>query len=307
VGHSEASSGRVGLLRAKEVLGGAMASGNAHVGALDPLLGERLGSSSASVMLPSQAVASRLACGVGSFRFGGNIMHAVLAVGGLGGPQPLACGRVPDAPEELAPGTWGAEAAGSLLSSNFTAFGRRGTEAAGMAIDKVIAFGRRGADPAGWGASGDCSQTAAGRSGLATSVRIVYHHRAFPWLRNRTPSDFQPRNATALVAHLTQPGSIANLTIRPEQTPTLDLSVNEATINVKAAGLNFRDVLNVLGLDPTGTVRPMGGEAGGIVLSVGPACGHVLASEHVYGLVPGSLRIHAWCDARYIRCTRSQP
>ena len=115
------------------------------------------------------------------------------------------------------------------------------------------------------------------------------------------------RNATALVAHLTQAGSIANLTIRPEQTPTRELIINDATINVKAAGLNFRDVLNVLGLDPTGTVRPIGGEAGGIVSGTGPACGHVLASEHAYGFVPGGLRTHAGCDARYIRCMRSRP
>ena len=75
----------------------------------------------------------------------------------------------------------------------------------------------------------------------------------------------------------------------------------EVTIDVQSAGLNFRDVLNVLGLDPTGMVRPIGGEAAGIVSSVGPACSHVVPSEHVYGLVPGSLRTFALGDARYIR------
>ena len=80
-----------------------------------------------------------------------------------------------------------------------------------------------------------------------------------------------------------------------------DPTFHELIVEVQAAGLNFRDVLNVLGLDPTGTVRPLGGEMSGIMSSMGPACGHVLSSERAYGLAPGSLRSHAWCDARYIR------
>ena len=106
----------------------------------------------------------------------------------------------------------------------------------------------------------------------------------------------------ACEAHLTQPGSIANLTIRAQHVSTQALLVAEAAINVQAAGLNFRDVLNVLGLDPTGYVRPIGGEAAGIVATTGPACGHLLRSERAFGLVPGGLRSSARCDARYIRC-----
>ena len=114
--------------------------------------------------------------------------------------------------------------------------------------------------------------------------------------------------STGCEIHLTQPGSIANLTIRPQQMSARDRStggvptLNEATINMQASGLNFRDVLNVLGLDPTRTLRPIGGEAAGIVSTVGPACGHVLPLERAHGLAPGSLRTRAWCDARYIRC-----
>jgi NADPH:quinone reductase-like Zn-dependent oxidoreductase len=100
--------------------------------------------------------------------------------------------------------------------------------------------------------------------------------------------------------HLTKPGSIINLTIRPQQTPPRTPALLEATIDVQAAGLNFRDVLNVLGLDPTGMVRPVGGEMAGIISTVGSACGHVLPSERAYGLAPGSLRSRVWCDARYI-------
>jgi NADPH:quinone reductase-like Zn-dependent oxidoreductase len=115
--------------------------------------------------------------------------------------------------------------------------------------------------------------------------------------------NLQPmRISNTYAVQLTQAGSIANLTIQPQQMLAPTTNFNEATIDVRAVGLNFRDVLNVLGLDPTGEVLPIGGEAAGIVSSVGPARGHVMPLDHVYGLVPGSLRTHAWCDARYVRC-----
>ena len=147
---------------------------------------------------------------------------------------------------------------------------------------------------------------------------LAYRRATFPWphvpslldgartgMHKTTPPCVQPvSDMNALEVYLTQAGSIANLTIQPQKMPTRALAAFEAISDVRAVGLNFRDVLNVLGLDPTGMVRPIGGEAAGIISNVGPACGHVLESEHAYGLVPGGLRTHAWCDARYIRCTR---
>ena len=170
-------------------------------------------------------------------------------------------------------------------------------------------FVHRGAEAAGDGVGAKCSGMGAGCSTFERQPRLLhlYRRRAFPWLPRTTPSDVQStRNAPAREVHLIHAGSIANLTIRPAQIPTRDRTVNGADINVQAAGLNFRDVLNVLGRDPTGTVRLLGGEAAGIVLSVGSACGHVLVSEHAYGLVPGGLRTHAWGNAGYIRCMRSR-
>ena len=159
-----------------------------------------------------------------------------------------------------------------------------------------------------------------GRSTLEHPLRppLVYRRHTFLWrhvpslldgartgMHKTTTLCVQPvSDMNALEVYLTQAGSIANLTIQPQKMPTRALAAFEAISNVRAVGLNFRDVLNVLGLDPTGMVRPIGGEAAGIISNVGPACGHVLESEHAYGLVPGGLRTHAWCDARYIRCTR---
>ena len=130
---------------------------------------------------------------------------------------------------------------------------------------------------------------------------LIYQRRTFQW-RPLLPAASLTFSTTGYEIHLTQPGAISNLIIRPQQMLLQAPTFNEATINVQAAGLNFRDVLNVLGLDPTGMHRPIGGEAAGIVSTVGPTFGHVLPSQCAYGLAPGSLRTRAQCDARYIRC-----
>ena len=100
-------------------------------------------------------------------------------------------------------------------------------------------------------------------------------------------------------AHLVQPGSMNNVAIRTLQPTVVPLGHIETILDVQTAGLNFRDVLNVLGLDPTGTVRPIGGEASGVVSDVGLPGGVIMLSSEVYGLVPGCLRTCAISDSRY--------
>ena len=62
VGHTEASSGQVGLLRLSESAPGLMASGSAQLRLLNPLVGERLVSVDGCFVLPLHAVAPRLLC-----------------------------------------------------------------------------------------------------------------------------------------------------------------------------------------------------------------------------------------------------
>ena len=49
-----------------------------------------------------------------------------------------------------------------------------------------------------------------------------------------------------------------------------------AELNVQAAGLNFRDVLNMLDLDPTRTVRPLGLECASIASFTSDLAAHFL-------------------------------
>jgi NADPH:quinone reductase-like Zn-dependent oxidoreductase len=63
-------------------------------------------------------------------------------------------------------------------------------------------------------------------------------------------------------------------------------------VEVKAVGLNFRDVLNVLGMYP-GDPGPPGGDCAGVVLSQSQADGNGLApGQPVFGLAAGSLGSH---------------
>ena len=89
VGHAEAPSGLVGLLKARLHLLDAACFANAHLREPNPLVIERLGGLGESVctfLLPQHAIAgSRLTrtCGLSSFGFSGTISHCLLAASTL--------------------------------------------------------------------------------------------------------------------------------------------------------------------------------------------------------------------------------
>lgn len=68
----------------------------------------------------------------------------------------------------------------------------------------------------------------------------------------------------------------------------------EVLIEVKAAGMNFRDVLKALGLYPAETIdaRIYGDEVGGVVVSVGEGVTHVAPGDHVFGIAVFGLATH---------------
>jgi acyl transferase domain-containing protein/NAD(P)-dependent dehydrogenase (short-subunit alcohol dehydrogenase family)/acyl carrier protein len=68
----------------------------------------------------------------------------------------------------------------------------------------------------------------------------------------------------------------------------------EVLIEVKAAGMNFRDVLKALGLYPAETIdaRIYGDEVGGIVVSVGEGVTHVAPGDRVFGIAVFGLATH---------------
>ncbi len=74
--------------------------------------------------------------------------------------------------------------------------------------------------------------------------------------------------------------------------PRMSPGPGQVEIQVRATGLNFRDVLNVLDLYP-GDPGPLGGECAGEVIAVGEGVEHVKPGDHVVALAPASFSSHA--------------
>ncbi|MEU4906858.1 SDR family NAD(P)-dependent oxidoreductase, partial [Streptomyces sp. NPDC022067] len=96
-------------------------------------------------------------------------------------------------------------------------------------------------------------------------------------------------------------GTLENLTLIPSDTATRNLLPGEVRIAVRAAGLNFRDVLIALGMYPGEAT--MGSEAAGIVLDVGPDITDLTPGDHVTGLFPNALTNTAIADRRMVTPT----
>lgn len=77
----------------------------------------------------------------------------------------------------------------------------------------------------------------------------------------------------------------------------------EVVIQVKAAGVNFRDVLKALALYPTETpdARVFGDEVAGIVLAVGAGVEHVAPGDRVFGIALFGLATHSIARSSDVR------
>ncbi|HEX6242352.1 MAG TPA: polyketide synthase dehydratase domain-containing protein, partial [Polyangiales bacterium] len=78
------------------------------------------------------------------------------------------------------------------------------------------------------------------------------------------------------------------------QTP---LGPREVRVGVRAAGVNFRDVLNVLGMVPP---LPLGVECAGVVLELGSEVRSLSVGQRVMGMAFGSFATHVVTDERLL-------
>ncbi|MDP1792586.1 MAG: SDR family NAD(P)-dependent oxidoreductase [Acidimicrobiales bacterium] len=95
----------------------------------------------------------------------------------------------------------------------------------------------------------------------------------------------------------TDRGTLDNLVIVP--TARRRPGPGEVEIRVHATGLNFKDVLNVLGMYP-GDPGPLGGECAGTVVDVGEGVDGFHIGDRVVALAQGGFRSHATCDAAFV-------
>eukprot|EP00966_Prymnesium_polylepis_P291564 6734232-Prymnesium_polylepis.1 len=101
-----------------------------------------------------------------------------------------------------------------------------------------------------------------------------------------------------LELHLIRPGSVSNLVVGQQSVQTLPLPHHRVELHVQAAGLNFRDVLNILDLDPTRKVRPIGLECASVAGTVGECVVHLARGIPAFGMAPGCLASRVRSDAR---------
>ncbi|WP_433683229.1 SDR family NAD(P)-dependent oxidoreductase [Nocardia sp. CA-119907] len=76
-----------------------------------------------------------------------------------------------------------------------------------------------------------------------------------------------------------------NLALTPDPDATAPLASGQVRVAVRAAGVNFRDVLIVLGMYPDPDA-PIGGEGAGVVLEVAPDVTDFAPGDRVFGFLP---------------------
>ncbi|MET9634392.1 SDR family NAD(P)-dependent oxidoreductase, partial [Lentzea sp. NPDC006480] len=104
--------------------------------------------------------------------------------------------------------------------------------------------------------------------------------------RLQTGPTLVPPTGTPWHLDTTAKGSLDNLVLAPWQPEPLQ--GKQVRIAIRAAGLNFRDVLNALGMYP-GEAGSFGAEAAGIVTELGPECAELSVGDPVFGMLFGGM------------------
>ncbi|WP_429194096.1 type I polyketide synthase [Kitasatospora sp. MAP12-15] len=108
-----------------------------------------------------------------------------------------------------------------------------------------------------------------------------------------------PTDGAAWRLDIPEKGTVDNLALTPAPDAAAPLEPGQVRIAVRAAGLNFRDVLNALGMYPGGA-RFLGAEAAGVVVETGPDVATLAPGDRVMGMVEGGFGPLAVADHRVL-------
>ncbi|WP_425264975.1 SDR family NAD(P)-dependent oxidoreductase, partial [Streptomyces yokosukanensis] len=108
-----------------------------------------------------------------------------------------------------------------------------------------------------------------------------------------------PADGSAWRMDIQDKGTLDNLAFLPSPESEAPLEPGQVRVAVRAAGLNFRDVLNALGMYP-GDPGLMGSEGAGTVLETGPGVTDLAPGDRVMGMLPGAFGPLAVVDRRMI-------
>ncbi|GGN45789.1 hypothetical protein GCM10012285_29740 [Streptomyces kronopolitis] len=109
----------------------------------------------------------------------------------------------------------------------------------------------------------------------------------------------EPVDGTGWRLGMTGKGTLDHLTLLPHDDAERPLEQGEIRLAVRAAGVNFRDVLNVLGMYP-GDAGAFGLEGAGVVTETGPGVIGFAPGDRVMGLFPAAFGPVAVADERMV-------
>ncbi|MGW4490333.1 SDR family NAD(P)-dependent oxidoreductase [Amycolatopsis sp. NPDC004368] len=133
---------------------------------------------------------------------------------------------------------------------------------------------------------------------LAVRDGRVYHARLVRAEEASSPSFISPDEPSW---RLTVPdkGSVSGLVCRAAPELMTPLERGQVRVEIRAAGLNFRDVVNALGMIG-GQDSLLGAEAAGVVLETGPGVSRFVPGDRVSGLFSGALASIGVTDERLL-------
>ncbi|MFI5984710.1 type I polyketide synthase [Streptomyces sp. NPDC051555] len=106
-----------------------------------------------------------------------------------------------------------------------------------------------------------------------------------------------PGDAAAWRLDIPERGTLTALELRPCPEAAAEPGPGRVRIAVRAAGLNFHDVLGALDMHP-GDPGPLGLEGAGVITAAGPGTGGLAVGDRVMGLFPAALGTVAHADHR---------
>ncbi len=116
-------------------------------------------------------------------------------------------------------------------------------------------------------------------------------------VRAALPSAATASRDAPLRLEITERGMLDNLARVPMT--RIEPAAGQVEIEVVAAGLNFRDVMNLLGLYP-GDAGLLGGECAGVVTRVGAGVTHVKPGDRVLAIAPGCFGAYTTTHAQLV-------
>jgi polyketide synthase 12 len=139
---------------------------------------------------------------------------------------------------------------------------------------------------------------AAGEPQIALRDGVLYT----PRLARISPDGLlaPPPDTAAWRLESTAVGTLENLTLAASPAATAPLQAGQVRVAVRAAGLNFRDVLIALGMYPDASHAIIGGEGAGVIEETGPDVAGLTPGDRVMGLFPGSMAPLAVTDHRLL-------